>query len=105
MQMSQVNTMACSTSNKSTQQRNKGYYPNLHGWDFSIPPSPIKGMRSDESIMAHVSLFPLACRGGALGSEAPRTRGPEKRKKEKKRKRRKEKEKEKERKPMIMKNI
>ena len=24
----------------STQQRNKGYYPNLHGWDFSIPPSP-----------------------------------------------------------------
>ena len=25
---------------QSTQQRNKGYYPNLHGWDFSIPPSP-----------------------------------------------------------------
>ena len=27
---------------QSTQQRNKGYYPNLHGWDFSIPPSPKK---------------------------------------------------------------
>ena len=26
---------------QSTQQRNKGYYPNLHGWDFSIPPSPV----------------------------------------------------------------
>ena len=26
---------------QSTQQRNKGYYPNLHGWDFSIPPSPL----------------------------------------------------------------
>ena len=26
---------------QSTQQRNKGYYPNLHGWDFSIPPLPI----------------------------------------------------------------
>ena len=26
---------------QSTQQWNKGYYPNLHGWDFSIPPSPI----------------------------------------------------------------
>ena len=25
---------------QSTQQRNKGYYPNLHGWDFSIPPLP-----------------------------------------------------------------
>ena len=25
---------------QSTQQWNKGYYPNLHGWDFSIPPSP-----------------------------------------------------------------
>ena len=25
---------------QSTQQLNKGYYPNLHGWDFSIPPSP-----------------------------------------------------------------
>ena len=25
---------------QSTQQRNKGHYPNLHGWDFSIPPSP-----------------------------------------------------------------
>ena len=25
---------------QSTQQRNKGYYPNLRGWDFSIPPSP-----------------------------------------------------------------
>ena len=22
---------------QSTQQWNKGYYPNLHGWDFSIP--------------------------------------------------------------------
>ena len=28
---------------QSTQQRNKGYYPNLHGWDFSIPPSPLCG--------------------------------------------------------------
>ena len=27
---------------QSTQQWNKGYYPNLHGWDFSIPPSPEK---------------------------------------------------------------
>ena len=27
---------------QSTQQRNKGYYPNLHGWDFSIPPLPKK---------------------------------------------------------------
>ena len=26
---------------QSTQQRNKGHNPNLHGWDFSIPPSPI----------------------------------------------------------------
>ena len=26
---------------QSTQQRNKAYYPNLHGWDFSIPPSPV----------------------------------------------------------------
>ena len=26
---------------QSTQQRNKGYYPNLHGWDFSIPPPPM----------------------------------------------------------------
>ena len=25
---------------QSTQQWNKGYYPNLHGWDFSIPPLP-----------------------------------------------------------------
>ena len=25
---------------QSTQQWNKGHYPNLHGWDFSIPPSP-----------------------------------------------------------------
>ena len=31
---------------QSTQQRNKGYYPNLHGWDFSIPPSPITGFKS-----------------------------------------------------------
>ena len=39
-------------------------------------------------------------RGGALGAEAPRTRGPEKKKKEEKKEkeRRKEKEKEKERK-------
>ena len=28
---------------QSTQQWNKGYYPNLHGWDFSIPPSPFFG--------------------------------------------------------------
>ena len=35
--------------------------------------------------------FPVACPGGALGAEAPRTRGPEKKKEEeKKRKRRKE---------------
>ena len=41
----------------------------------------------------------MACPGGgALGAEAPRTRGPEKKEEEeKKRKRRKEKEKEKER--------
>ena len=25
---------------QSTQQWNKGHNPNLHGWDFSIPPSP-----------------------------------------------------------------
>ena len=48
-------------------------------------------------------------RGGALGAEAPRTRGPRKKKEEEKKKkekeRKKEKEKEKERKPMITKNI
>ena len=38
MQMSQVNALP--HNQQSTQQRNKGYYPNLHGWDFSIPPSP-----------------------------------------------------------------
>ena len=31
---------------QSTQQRNKGYYPNLHGWDFSIPPLPVSGSSS-----------------------------------------------------------
>ena len=48
-------------------------------------------------------------RGGALGAEAPRTRGPRKKKKRRKKKkekeRKKEKEKEKERKPKITKNI
>ena len=31
---------------QSTQQRNKGHYPNLHGWDFSIPPSPSKDIKA-----------------------------------------------------------
>ena len=42
---------------QSTQQRNKGHNPHLHGWDFSIPPSPRKqripaplfGSKSDEN--------------------------------------------------------
>ena len=38
---SEYNGMLYRTSNQSTKQRNKGHNPNLHGWDFSIPPSPI----------------------------------------------------------------
>ena len=54
MQMSQVNTMACSTAhpNRVLNKRNKGYYPNLHGWDFSIPPSPKNPTIVDISAMA-----------------------------------------------------
>ena len=36
---------------QSTQQRNKGYYPNLHGWDFSIPPSPEFCSQHEDFIM------------------------------------------------------
>ena len=34
---------------QSTQQWNKGYYPNLHGWDFSIPPSPINDTHANHN--------------------------------------------------------
>ena len=55
-----------------------------------------------------ITSFSGVSRGGALGAEAPRTRGHQKKKEEEKKKERKgkkEKEKEKERKPMITKNI
>ena len=43
---------------QSTQQRNKGYYPNLHGWDFSIPPSP-KHPQKYSLFIAFTVLWPI----------------------------------------------
>ena len=44
---------------QSTQQRNKGYYPNLHGWDFSIPPLPSYG----QSVIARFCYPSMPTRG------------------------------------------
>ena len=41
-----------------TQQWNKGYYPNLHGWGFSIPPSPYFSTTG--------FTYPSTCRGQYL---------------------------------------
>ena len=38
---------------QSTQQWNKGYYPNLHGWDFSIPPSPWNQCQWQRDVCIH----------------------------------------------------
>ena len=46
---------------QSTQQRNKGHNPNLHGWDFSIPPSPKLGYLTFWAILDSIFWQRVCC--------------------------------------------